>query len=201
MPEDSASQQELPLPFPELSGDLPLLPARMVNEYQYCPRLAYLEWVQGEWAESSDTVEGRYAHRRVDKPGGSLPAADEAGDERIHARSIALSSNRLGLIARMDLVEGEGSRVIPVDYKRGKRPHIPRGAYDPERVQLCVQGMILEEHGYTCEEGVLYFVESRERVTIAFDDELRALTRNAIDGLRLVAAGGRIPQPLEDSPK
>jgi len=38
--------------LPEFSGDLPLLPARMVNEYEYCPRLAYLEWVQGEWAES-----------------------------------------------------------------------------------------------------------------------------------------------------
>ncbi|HET7922949.1 MAG TPA: hypothetical protein VFM15_09370 [Gammaproteobacteria bacterium] len=37
---------------------MPLLPARMVNEYQYCPRLAYLEWVQGEWADSADTVEG-----------------------------------------------------------------------------------------------------------------------------------------------
>lgn len=40
------NQKELPLPFPELSGDMPLLPARMVNEYQYCPRLACLEWVQ-----------------------------------------------------------------------------------------------------------------------------------------------------------
>jgi len=34
------TQKELPLPFPELTGDMPLLPARMVNEYQYCPRLA-----------------------------------------------------------------------------------------------------------------------------------------------------------------
>lgn len=196
-----SSQQELPLPFPELSGDVPLLPARMVNEYQYCPRLAYLEWVQGEWAESSDTVEGRYAHRRVDRPSGDLPPADSEDEERIHARSITLSSNRLGLIARMDLVEAEGNRVTPVDYKRGKRPHVPRGAYDPERVQLCVQGLILEEHGYVCEEGVLYFAESRERVRVVFDDELRALTKNAIDGLRLIAIGGRIPAPLEDSPK
>jgi CRISPR-associated endonuclease Cas1/CRISPR-associated protein Cas4 len=201
MAEDSSSQQELPLPFPELSGDVPLLPARMVNEYQYCPRLAYLEWVQGEWAESSDTVEGRYAHRRVDRPSGDLPPADSEDEERIHARSITLSSNRLGLIARMDLVEAEGNRVTPVDYKRGKRPHVPRGAYDPERVQLCVQGLILEEHGYVCEEGVLYFAESRERVRVVFDDELRALTKNAIDGLRLIAIGGRIPAPLEDSPK
>lgn len=120
-------QTELPLPFPELSGDLPLLPARMVNEYQYCPRLAYLEWVQGEWAESSDTVEGRYAHRRVDKASGKLPAVGELEEsERVHARSITLSSNRLGLIAKLDLIEGEGSQVTPVDYKRGKRPHVPR---------------------------------------------------------------------------
>jgi len=201
MPDDAVQQHELPLPFPELSGDMPLLPARMVNEYQYCPRLAYLEWVQGEWAESSDTVEGRYAHRRVDRPKGDLPPADSAEEERVHARSITLSSNRLGLIARMDLVEVEGNQVTPVDYKRGKRPHIPRGAYDPERVQLCVQALILEEHGYACEEGVLYFVESRERVKVLFNEELRVMTHGAINGLRLVAAGGQIPPPLQDSPK
>lgn len=196
------AQTELPLPFPELSGDQPLLPARMVNEYQYCPRLAYLEWVQGEWAESSDTVHGRYVHRRVDKPSGDLPKLDETEEgECVHARSITLSSNRLGLIAKLDLVEAEGNRVTPVDYKRGKRPHVANGAYDPERVQLCMQGLILEEHGYTCDGGVLYFAESRERVKVAFDDELRELTRNAIDGLRLIAVGGQIPPPLEDSPK
>ncbi|MBL8463844.1 MAG: CRISPR-associated protein Cas4, partial [Thauera sp.] len=197
-----APQPELPLPFPAQAGDMPLLPARMVNEYQYCPRLAYLEWVQGEWSESSDTVDGRYRHRRVDRPGGKLPDADAGTEgERFHARSVTLSSERLGLIARMDLVEGDGEHVTPVDYKRGRRPHVARGAYDPERVQLCVQGMILEEHGYRCDEGVLYFAESRERVAVPFDDELRTLARAAVDGLRFVAAGGQMPAPLEDSPK
>ncbi len=195
-------QPELPLPFPELSGDLPLMPARMVNEYQYCPRLAYLEWVQGEWADSADTVDGRFKHRRVDKPGGNLPVATAMDqDTRVHARSITLSSNRLGLIAKMDLIEGDAESVTPVDYKRGKRPHTEQGAYDPERVQLCVQGLILEEHGYPCTEGVLYYVESKERVHVEFDVELRRLTHNAIDGLRLIAVGGQTPVPLEDSPK
>ena len=202
MSDESPQQPELSLPFPELAQDLPLLPARMVNEYQYCPRLAYLEWVQGEWAESADTVEGRRTHRRTDKPGGELPPPGEVeGETRIHARSITLSSNRLGVIAKMDLIEGEGGAVVPVDYKRGKRPHVPKGAYEPERVQLCVQGMILQEHGYACTEGVLYFAESRERVAVAFDAELRRDTQNAIDGLRLIAAGGQVPVPLEDSPK
>ncbi len=199
---DAPEQRELPLPFPELARDMPLLPARMVNEYEYCPRLAYLEWVQGEWADSGDTEEGRHVHRRVDKPGGEMPTSDEAeAVEKFHARSITLSSNRLGLIAKMDLVEGEGNVVTPVDYKRGKRPHVPRGAYEPERVQLCVQGLILEEHGYTCTEGVLYFAGSRERVTVEFDADLRERTLSAVNGLRLVAAGGQMPPPLEDSPK
>lgn len=196
------NQQELPLPIPPRVGDEPLIPARMVNEYVYCPRLAYLEWVQGEWADSSDTVRGGYQHRRVDKAGGSLPQAGEAADDdRIHARSVTLSSDRLGLIAKMDLVEGEGDIVRPVDYKKGKRPHRAKGAWDPERVQVCVQGLILEEHGYECPEGILYFTDSRERVTIPFDDELRQQTLSAINGLRLVAKGGQIPPPLEDSPK
>ncbi len=176
----------------------------MVNEYQYCPRLAYLEWVQGEWAESADTVEGRHAHRRVDHPSGTLPTCtseSEEAFERIHARSVTLSSARFGIIARMDLIEGDGRCVTPVDYKRGKRPHVPRGAYDPERVQLCIQGMILEEHGYTCEKGVLYFTQSRERVEVAFDDELRALTQGAMSGMRRMAMDGQIPPPLENSPK
>jgi len=182
--------------------DMPLLPARMVNEYQYCPRLAYLEWVQGEWAESADTVEGRFSHRRVDKPAGDLPRGEDTeATERIHARSITLSSTRLGLIARMDLVEGEGNCVTPVDYKRGKRPHVARGAYDPERVQLCLQGMLLEEHGYVCNEGALYYVAGRERVTVEFDAELRALTVSAMEGMRSMAASGLSPPPLQDSPK
>lgn len=195
-------QPELPLPAPELPSDMPLLPVRMVNEYQYCPRLAYLEWVQSEWADSADTVEGRYQHRRVDKRSGVLPDPQAVKeDTSIHASSITLSSNRLGLIAKLDLIEAMDGKVIPVDYKRGKRPHVSRGVYDPERVQLCAQALLLQDHGYLCEEGVIYYVEGNERVRVPFDEELRAMTFNAINGLRMVAAGGQIPPPLEDSPK
>lgn len=193
-------QRELPLAFPEISPEAPLIPVRMVNEYVYCPRLAYLMWVQAEWADSADTVEGRVRHKGVDAGGGNLPEAPEEG-ERIHARSVSLSSLALGITAKLDLVEGEGTNVSPVDYKRGKRPHVDKGAYDPERVQLCAQGLLLREHGFECDSGVLYFVESRERVRVLFDDILEDQTHAAIHGLRGVAYAGHIPPPLEDSPK
>ena len=194
-------QAALPLRANLRDSDTPLIPARILNEFVYCPRLAYLEWVQKEWEKSSDTVEGRHVHRRVDKPGGSLPEPDEEFDEFKPARSVELSSQTLNLIAKIDLVESKGGEVRPIDYKRGKRPHVRRHAYDPERVQLCAQGLLLAEHGYKCSEGVLYFAGSRERVRVSFDRDLIELTRQAIEGLRAVVVNGRIPPPLEDSPK
>ncbi len=46
---------------------MPLIPVGMVNERVYCPRLAYLEWVDGEWADSTDTEHGRRTDARVDE--------------------------------------------------------------------------------------------------------------------------------------
>ena len=182
-------------------SEKPKIPARILNEFVYCPRLAYLEWVQKEWESSSDTVEGRHVHRRVDVRSGTLPdPQDEIEDLKI-ARSVELSSEKLDLVAKIDLVESEDGHVRPVDYKRGKRPHVPRQAYDPERVQLCAQGLLLEEHGYTCREGVLYFAGSRERVRVEFDEELRTLTRGSLKKLRAVVDAEQIPPPLDDSPK
>ncbi|HRC43572.1 MAG TPA: CRISPR-associated endonuclease Cas1 [Nitrospira sp.] len=189
---------------PSTGGDIPLLPARMVNEFAYCPRLAYFEWVDGEFADNAETTEGRFHHRRVDQAPvrkSRQPENQEAGESTIHQRSVWLSSERLGVTAKIDLVEGEAQAVVPVDYKRGKRPHTAQGAWEPERVQLCVQGLLLREQGFTCERGVLYFVGSRERVDVPFDDELVARTRECLDGMRAMTQATIAPPPLVDSPK
>jgi CRISPR-associated endonuclease Cas1/CRISPR-associated protein Cas4 len=196
------SQLALELPAPPAIGETPLVPVRMVNEFVYCPRLAFLEWVDGEWADSGDTEEGRRAHVRVDAGGGRLPAPHQT-DERpdFIARSVTLASEALGIIAKIDLVEGEDGAVVPVDTKKGRRPHVAEGAYEPERVQVCAQALILEDAGYSVSEGAIWYAGSRERVRIALDEELRASTRAAISNLRLTAAAGRLPPPLVDSPK
>ena len=54
-------------------GILPeVIPARMVNEFAYCPRLFHLEWVGREWADNADTADGDRQHRRVDRPRGKV---------------------------------------------------------------------------------------------------------------------------------
>jgi len=184
------------------SDSLEQIPARMVNEYAYCPRLFYLEHVQQEWAHSADTLDGRFVHRRVDQEKGSVPAAADLGDQvKLHSRSVLIGSDRLGAVARIDLIETDGGKVIPVDYKRGSPPDIAEGAWEPERVQLCLQGLLLGENGYECDYGVLYFAASQARVTVEFTGELIARTMELLAEARRVAASGVIPPPLVDSPK
>ncbi len=197
-----AAQLTLDLPAPPASAETPLVPVRMVNEWIYCPRLAFLEWVDGEWADSGDTEEGRRAHVRLDAGGGKLPAADAIDDRPdFAARSVTLASESLGIIGKIDLVEGEDGTVTPVDTKKGKRPHVAEGAYEPERVQVCAQALILEDAGYRVSDGAIWYAGSRERVHLVLDEELRARTKAAIAELRLAAAAGRLPPPLVDSPK
>ena len=103
-----------------MNGDqVALLPARMVNEFAYCPHLFYLEFVQGEWRESADTLDGRFKHRRVDARDEVLPDPPADADLQQHARSVYLSDPTLGLVAKIDLVEAQGSEATPIDYKRG----------------------------------------------------------------------------------
>ena len=174
--------------FHPSADDAPTIPARMVNEYVYCPRLALprvgTERVgrQRRDRAGADTSTGESDKRR-----GPLPTPEHIDDEiKLHARSVTLESERLRVVAKLDLIESEDGFVVPVDYKRGNRPHVAKGAYDPERVQLCAQGLILEDHGYSVREGVIYFAGSKERVRVSFDGELRSLTLDSIEGLRAV---------------
>ncbi len=182
------------------------LPARMLNEFVYCPRLFYYEWVEGVFVNSVDTVAGSLRHQKLERKEDALPAAEDliATNEKIHSRSVQLASDTHRLIAKLDLIEGEGDLVVPVDYKIGRpRQDNDKGelsAWDTDRVQLAAQGLVLRENGYRCEEGVIYYVATKQRVRVPLDDELIAFTLNALKQAR-EAAFGPIPPPLVDSPK
>ncbi len=202
---------ETALPEPQSQFHLPdsfilpdLVPANILSEFAYCPRLAYLKWVQCESEETADLLEGRLAHQRVDQEKGTIPEAEDGGEEpieKIHATSVMLSGPEIGIISRIDLLESDGGLVQPVEYKKGKAPDIPELAYEPERMQVCAQALILRENGYGCEKAIIYYAGSRRRVEIPVTQELIARCQQLLAEMKQVALAGKIPPPLTDSPK
>ncbi len=199
----------------ESSSPAGLMPVRMVNEYCYCPRLFFLEHVDGQWCDNFYTEDGRRAHRRLDAAidgvldDGETAAkkkkgngGDEEGDPPPETtRSVTLGSERLGIVAKLDLVATEGDLAVPVDTKRGRVPPNEQRSWEPERVQLMAQGLLLREHGYRCEKGVLYYAGSRTRVDVPFSEDLEARTCKLIEEARAASRSRDLPPPLDDSPK
>jgi CRISPR-associated protein Cas1 len=199
----------------------------MLNEYAYCPRLFHLMHVEGRWADNVYTVDGRNVHARADRLDHVLPDAatttapvDDAGAAETAAdtpssdssetpgdepptitRSVVLGSPQLGITGKLDLVSTADGVAVPVETKRGKVPDNEQRSYEPERVQLMGQGLLLRESGYACDHGVLYFAASWTRVDVPFTLDLEARTLDLIAEARQAALAERPPMPLDDSPK
>ncbi len=255
-----------PITSPQTHAAAPIepenyLPARMVNEAVYCPRLFYFMHVEGQFDHNQYTADGSAVHKRVDAKTDPLQTptpdrsqatprdlfadqwdsqADAGGDhnhaggdhnhvgdfisegrhvpqepadessqsppvrETIHARSVTLAHDELGVVAKLDLVEATGEVATPVDYKRGRPRRVGDGtisAWPPERVQICLQALVLQENGFRCDEGILYFNETRQRVRIKIDDDLIQQTRQAVDEARRLSELPMPPAPLVASSK
>jgi CRISP-associated protein Cas1 len=184
------------------AGDMipSLIPARILNEHVYCPRLAYLEWVDQQFTDNSDTAEGSFVHRRTDQERGRPPDPSDEVD-RPPSASLTLSSERLGVIAKIDVLEPRGDHVVPIEYKRGRPRSSEEPLWEPELVQLCAQVLLLREAGYRVSHAEVYFGGSRTRHQISIGPELVDRTLAAIDALRATARRDEPPPPLVDSPK
>ncbi|KZS58233.1 CRISPR-associated protein Cas1 [Mycobacterium kansasii] len=178
--------------------DEDLLPARMINEFVYCPRLFYLEWVEGRFAESDDTRIGQQVHRRVDTETGAAPLPEEG--ELTAARSVMLSSQELGVIAKIDVIEGIDGSVVPIDYKKGE-PQADGTPWPSDEVQACIQGMVLRDNGYRSDRAELYYATPRRRVSVELTAERLSRVTNIVAAARKVAQQSAAPLPLVNSPK
>ncbi len=214
-----------------------LWPVRGVAEHAYCPRLFYYMTVEGVFVPSSDTEQGAGVHRRVDRPSQAPPTppddAFKQGSARRQTtklgesesdparprsvRSLALTSERFGLTATLDLAEIEGMTAVPVEYRKGKPKRLgeivepademmeqPRLLPGPEpwptdRVQIGLQVLLLEEAGYTVPEAYIYYAAERQRLRIVVDDTLRGDAISELEAAKRAAGGPRPPPLVNDS--
>lgn len=159
--------------------------------------------MEGVFRHSNDTVDGAQKHEKADQREDELPPQADIEGEVFKARGITLSSERLGVIAKLDLIEASEGAVVPVDYKRGAPKETDAGpeAWPADLAQIAVQAVVLRDNGYRCDEGLLFYYETRQRVRVAISDVLLTQLEANIAAARTLASSGSIPAPLVDSPK
>ncbi|HLJ94135.1 MAG TPA: CRISPR-associated endonuclease Cas1 [Gemmataceae bacterium] len=175
-----------------------LIPVRALNQATYCPRLYFLQYVDAVVPVNEHIEGGLFDHRRVNDPDLANRTRKD-GDTR-STRSVTLSSERLGITAVLDVIEEKGGVAYPVETKHGSAPRDGEGrpsVWDNDAVQLCAQGLLLEEDlGRPVPRGVLFYAGTRERVEVPFDEALRTKTLAAIQQVRALAARDAPPEPL-----
>ncbi|WP_240512310.1 CRISPR-associated protein Cas4 [Pseudoruegeria sp. SK021] len=165
------------------------MPLSALQHWLFCPRQCALIHVERLWAENLFTVEGRVLHDRADS------GTSESRDGIRTLRSVQLGSNRHGLHGVADVVEMRGAMPYPVEYKRGR----PK-AHRADEVQLCAQGLCLEEMmAQDVSEGALFYGKNRRRKVVAFDPDLRALTLRVADEARTAIVAGHVPPPVYEA--
>ncbi|MES2739008.1 MAG: CRISPR-associated endonuclease Cas1 [Verrucomicrobiota bacterium] len=106
-------------------------------------------------------------------------------------------------LLHVELKQSVIQKVTPVDYKAGS-PRLGEDAHelwDADKMQLGLQILILRDNGYTCDEGVIYYRATKQRVKLAMTPEVEAWIIQQISAARKLAASPTIPPPLVNSPK
>lgn len=168
-----------------------LLPLSGLQHTVFCERQVALIHLEDAWAENPWTLEGNHLHRRADESG----RRRELRGDLLITRGLAIQSFKMGLSGKADAVEfhrissGDGDQIdgkpgtrllglqgfwtpYPVEYKRGR----PK-KHKADEVQLCAQGMCLEEmFGTSVEGGALFYGKNQRRMEVGFSAPLRKLT-------------------------
>lgn len=185
-------------------GEAALRPISALQHLIFCERQCALIHNERQWADNALTTEGSLLHQTVDV---TAPRHESRGAVRL-CRALELRSFRLGLVGIADVVELHRDdengvvvpgvrgrfRPVPVEWKRG------RVKLDPaDRVQLCAQGLCLEEMlGVRVDKGVLFYAKTHRRHDVVLDEELRALTEATAARLHALLDSGTTPPAIHD---
>lgn len=165
------------------------IPISALQHYVYCPRQCALIHVEQVWSENLYTMRGNRAHENVDIPEGMVREGLWV------ERALPLWSERLGLVGKADVVEFVDGMPYPVEHKVGSK-----WAKRADEVQLCAQGLCLEEmFGVPVTGGALFYKSSRRRREVELTPELRAEVLAVISAVRQMLRQTQLPPPVADA--
>ncbi len=169
-----------------------------IQHFAFCRRQWALIHIEMQWKENLRTVEGRILHENVHNP-----EMNEKRGNVIVVRAMPVHSRKMGVSGECDVVEfhksDKGAHIngregvympVPVEYKRGE----PKSD-NIDILQLVAQALCLEEMFCTdINYGYIYYGETRHRLKVDFDDEIRNEVVKLFEEMHLYYRRGYTPK-------
>lgn len=161
-----------------------------MNTYVFCPRRFYYESVEGHQVVNEHVEEGKIKHEHV-----HTAVTDRRKGDKTISRRQYLASDTLGVSGYTDLVEEKDGIPYPIEFKKAGM-----GNWLNDQVQLCLQGLLLEEKtGVSIPHGYVFYIGSKRRRKVPFDAELRETTLRYVAEARALLSSRKIPKPVHDN--
>ncbi len=168
------------------------LTATDLKQWAYCKRIVYyrhvmpVEFVRTYKMERGRNIEA--AVEAMEKRRGFRRYGLEGGERRF---GVWLTSERLGLSGKLDLLIVTGRACYPVDFKDTEA-----GVRRNHRIQLTAYALMAEESlGMAVPAAFVYLVPSRQLVRIEISEELRREVIAAIEEIQAFVREERMPEP------
>lgn len=153
-----------------------------LNQYQYCPRRYWYLHFYDTQGKNYYRIDGKSMH-------------ENKATRATWLNELYLESENLGLKGKIDVLDLDDGRTVPVERKRAESGEY----YWNDEVQIAAYCLLLEEHvGETIREGVIYLYETDQRMHIPITDDHRDAVREAIEEMKSMSSND-VP-PLTDNP-
>ena len=169
-----------------------------IQHFAFCRRQWALIHIEMQWKENLRTVEGQILHENAHNP-----EMNEKRGNVIVVRAMPVHSRKMGVSGECDVVEfhksDKGAHIngregvympVPVEYKRGE----PKSD-NIDILQLAAQALCLEEMFCTdINYGYIYYGETRHRLKVDFDYEIRNEVVKLFEEMQLYYRRGYTPK-------
>ena len=149
------------------------LPIHGLHALAYCERLYYLENVEQLRVADARVFAGRRLHVELERK-------EDEGE----VLTMALESERWGLIGKVDCIRRRDGQLIPYEHKRGRAARSATGeaeAWWSDKLQVFAYAALIEEHsGKSITEGRVRYHADNVMVRVVIDDDAWRLLAEAV---------------------
>jgi CRISPR-associated exonuclease Cas4 len=163
-----------------------------LKQFAYCQRIVFYQYVMPVERKATFKMErGKEIESRIERLEQRRTLHRYGLGDGTRRFQVWLSSPRLLLSGRLDLLVVTQQEAVPVDFKDTlSRVH------HNHHVQLCAYALLVEDSlGLPVRRGFIYRVPRDDVVVVPITEDLRGETLRALDEIRAMLVSERMPLP------